>query len=272
MWSLFIPASANDVESLSTRLWEMGTVGIVEETEGLRAFFEDDVERAAVCAQFELPETKARQEEALTTLEAAPLACDPILIGKRFFVAPSGVKESAPAGRFRLTIDATSAFGSGRHESTQMCIEALERYLQRSQVVLDVGCGSGILAAAAQLLGAGAVFSCDIHEESVQTAKALIETPLFVGSADGVRSHAADIVVANISAKILDVIARDLQRTTRPSGLIVLGGFIQEKPPKCFRPREILTKGDWQCWLCGPQDVSPADISGESVAHCRQWW
>jgi ribosomal protein L11 methyltransferase len=272
MWSLFIPASATALESVSTRLWEMGTAGIVEESEGVRAFFEDAVERARVCAPFGLGVTEARQEEPFDAREAAPLACDPILVGERFFVAPSWAHENAPAGRFRLTIDATSAFGSGRHESTQMCIEALEKYLQPGQVVLDVGCGSGILAAAAQLLGAGTVFSCDIHEESVQTAKALVQTPLFVGSADGVRSHAADIVVANISAKILDVIARDLQRATRPGGLVVLGGFIEENPPKCFYPREIFTKGEWQCWLCGPQDISPSDVSGESVTHSRQWW
>jgi ribosomal protein L11 methyltransferase len=182
------------------------------------------------------------------------------------------VREPAPAGRFRLTIDAGSAFGSGRHESTQLCMEALERHLKPGSIVADIGCGSGILSAAAGLLGAGAVLSCDIHADSVRTATTLVENPLFVGSADAIRTAIADLVLANISAKIVDVLAADLRRIAKPTGLIVLAGFLSENPPQRFRPRDILKKGDWECWITKPEDVEAVPAQKEPASHADQWW
>jgi ribosomal protein L11 methylase PrmA len=224
MWSIFTPANAATLDSLSADLWEMGTAGLLEEPGGLRAFFEDSIDPASICAKLKLSETSARREAPFHSSQLAPLPCDPILIGQRFYVAPSWIKEPPPEERFRLTIDATSAFGSGRHESTQMCIEVLEKHLKPGSWVADIGCGSGILSAAASLLGAAAVISCDIHQDSVKAAKTLLQTPLFAGSADGIRSEVADVVLANISVKALDALAWDLQRIAKPNGLLVLAG------------------------------------------------
>jgi len=107
------------MDSLSGELWELGTAGLVEEADGLRAFFDDSIAREAICARFE---TVWRSESPFDHSPVQQLECDPVLIGQRFFVAPSWVTEPAPPNRFRLTIDSTSAFGSGRHESTQLCI------------------------------------------------------------------------------------------------------------------------------------------------------
>jgi ribosomal protein L11 methyltransferase len=252
-------------------LWEMGTAGLVEETSGLRAFFEDSVERSEVCARFALTSDAARNEPPFD-YQHVPQEYDPVLIGERFYVAPSSVKSPPPPGRFRLTIDTSSAFGSGRHESTQLCVEVLEKHLKTGNVVLDIGCGSGILSAAASLLGAGAVFACDIHQDSVRTARTLIDTPIFVGSADGIKAHQADLVFANISAKVVDLIAADLQRIAKPMGLIVISGFTRGNPPARFRPREVWEKGDWQCWVCGPADIEISNEPSEPVTHTQQWW
>lgn len=245
----------------------MGTAGILEEPGGLRAFFDD-----SAIHTLNFPPGALRHESPFEPAHPPPLDCDPIFIGERFFVAPSWVNDPTPPGRFRLTIDATSAFGSGRHESTQMCIEALEQHLLPGQVVLDIGCGSGILAAAAHLLGAAMVVSCDIHHESVRSAQTLIGAPFFVGSADSIKPHAGDLVLANISVKVLDLIAQDLQRIAKPDGLIVLGGFIHENTPQNFRPHKILKKGDWQCWLCRPQDITPPESPPDFTSHSQQWW
>jgi len=244
----------------------------MEEECGLRAFFDDSVERASVCTKFQVAASATRNEPPFDPKSFPPLECDPVLIGDRFSVAPSWANERAPDGRFRLTIDATSAFGSGRHESTQLCMEALEKHLHPGSVVVDIGCGSGILSAAAHLLGAAAVFSCDIHSESVRTAKTLIETPLFVGSADAVKTGVAGLVLANISAKILDVLAPDLRRIAKPAALLVLAGFLSDNPPKHFRPSEISKKGDWECWISKREDVEVAQAYREPVAHSEQWW
>jgi ribosomal protein L11 methylase PrmA len=269
LWSIFIPAGAQAMDSLSGELWELGTAGLVEEAAGLRAFFDDSIKREGICARFE---TAWRSEAPFDDSKVRQLECDPLLIGERFFVAPSCVTEPTPAGRFRLSIDATRAFGSGRHESTQLCIEALEKHLTPGDVVLDIGCGSGILASAAMLLGAKTVFSCDIHADSVGAARALTGTPIFVGSADGIRSHSGDLILANISAKVLDRIAGDLRRVCKPAGKMILSGFIRENPPKRFEPREVREKGDWQCWVCRREDIEAAAEAGEPAAHAEQWW
>jgi ribosomal protein L11 methyltransferase len=169
-------------------------------------------------------------------------------------------------------MDASSAFGSGRHESTQLCIEALEKHLKPGSIIADIGCGSGILSAAARLLGAAAVLSCDIHADSVRTARTLLENALFVGSADAIRTGIADLVLANISAKIVDVLAVDLRRIAKSTGLIVLAGFLSENPPKRFRPREILRKGDWECWITKPEDVEVVQAQKDPAGHAEQWW
>ncbi len=253
-------------------LWEMGTAGIVEEPTGLRAFFEDTVERQSVYSKLASSQADTRDETPFDTSRTVPVECDPILIGQRFFVAPSWVTELTPPGRVRLTIDTSSAFGSGRHESTQLCMEALEKYLKAGNSVADIGCGSGILSAAASALGAGTVISCDIHHSSVQTAQTSIQTPVFVGSADGIRDHAADLVLANLSVKILDLVAHDLQRIAKTDGLIVIGGFIHENRPNSFRPWEVSRLGDWECWVCRRGDIHAAANQGEPLAHTQQWW
>jgi ribosomal protein L11 methyltransferase len=272
VWSVFIPADTEAADSLSAELWEMGTAGLIEEANGLRAFFGDSVDQTVVCAKFALAPYATRPETPFDHTRIAPLACDPILIGQRFYVAPSWITEPTPAGRFRLTIDATSAFGSGRHESTQMCMEVMEKHLKAGSLVVDIGCGSGILAAAATLLGAKTVISCDIHQDSASTAQTFLPTPVFVGSADGLRSRLAGLVLANLSVKVLDVIASDLRRIAEPGGLIVLSGFLRENPPKKFTPWEVWEKSGWQCWICRPQDIDATAEPGEPAPHTQQWW
>ena len=272
MWSLFIPASTSARDSLSTELWELGTSGLVEEAAGLRSFFEDDIDQESICTQLGLPLSATKHEAPFDPSQLAALDCDPILIGQKFFVAPSSVTLPTPPGRVRLTIDTTIAFGSGRHESTQLCMEALEEYLKPGDFVADIGCGSGILSAAASALGAGTVVSCDIHQGSVEAARRFIQSPIFVGSADCLRSATADIVLANLSLKIVDIVAHDLQRITKPNGLIVMSGFLHETPPKKFTSWKVSTKGDWGCWLCRRDDIHSDEASGEPVAHSQQWW
>jgi SAM-dependent methyltransferase len=272
VWSILIPANHLTLDSLSATLWEVGTAGIVEEQGALRAFFADSVDPASLCAYFALPPSAVHPEPPFDPTSLPPLECDPLLIGEKFFLAPAWVRQPTPAGRFRLTIDATSAFGSGRHESTQLCVEALENYLRPGAVVVDIGCGSGILSAAAHLLGAAATFSCDIHADSVRTAKTLVKTPLFVGSADALRTGIADLVLANISAKIVDLLAADLRRIVKPAGLIVLAGFLSEAPPTRFRPRAILKKGDWECWIAKPADIAVVDGAAGPAVHSEEWW
>src|ERR1700720_323256 len=114
--------------------------------------------------------------------------------GSRFFLVPAWRDDPAPAGRFRITVNPGMAFGTGVHETTQLCLEALEKYLTPGMTVLDVGTGSGILAEAARLLGARFVYACDTDPVAVQIAG-----HGFVGSVDAIAGASVDLVVANIS-------------------------------------------------------------------------
>jgi ribosomal protein L11 methyltransferase len=97
------------------------------------------------------------------------------------------------------------AFGTGVHETTQLCMEALEDFLKPGMRMLDVGTGSGILARAASLLGAGKVYACDTDPVAVEIAGGG-----FIGSADAVAAGSCDLVAANISPEAIIGLAPDL--------------------------------------------------------------
>ena len=267
MWSIFFRGVIGAEDALLVRLWEGGTLGILEQNDGWRAFFDDTADLIAIQALG----GEIHIENAAVPLPASE-PYEPTLVGERFFILPPWAADHTPAGRLRLEIDSPSAFGTGRHETTQLCLEAMERLLSPGSAVLDVGCGSGILSQAAALLNARRVFSCDIEADTIRTMPTV--TGKFVGSADAVSPECADLTLANISAAVLDRLALDLRRVTKPGGMLVISGFIEERPPRCYRPLQSWRKSDWLCWACRPEDVTPlldhSPIQG--LSHERQWW
>jgi ribosomal protein L11 methyltransferase len=124
-----------------------------------------------------------------------------------------------------------------------MCLEALERMIVPGTRVLDVGTGSGILVAAALLLGAAVAVGCDIDEQAIEVARFRVRTPLFVGSAQAVASGSFDIVVANISRNAAAEMFPDLERI---AGRLILSGF-ESAPDLPRSPHESLERGGWTC-------------------------
>ncbi len=90
-------------------------------------------------------------------------------IGERMVVVPSWLEYAAQPGDLVLRLDPGMAFGTGLHSTTQLCVALLERYVQPGNHVLDLGCGSGILAITAANLGAGAVLALDTDPIAVDT-------------------------------------------------------------------------------------------------------
>lgn len=267
MLSILLRCEPCDREALITELWEHGTLGILEEGQNMRAFFEDD----AAIQFFSGRTIEVRAEVPPDPSDFARQDWDPIFVGKRFWIAPSWVDQVTPPGRTRLAIDSPNAFGTGRHESTQLALEALEEHVTAADVVLDIGSGSGILSQAALLLGASKVFGCDIHDDAIASSQAQLRSCLFQGSADAVRSQTGDVVIANISAKVIDALSWELNRVTKPEGLLVLTGFIRDNPPKGFSPERVTERGDWLCWLCRPQTLG-AEKRPVPHSHSLQWW
>src|ERR1035438_7285524 len=169
MFSLEIDCDPEDRDLLIAELWEQGSAGIVELNNAtVRAFFEDASPRAQLLSLF--PGARPRQEEARDWVQSSRDLLQPMEVDRHFFLVPQWRDDPAPEGRFRIVVNPGMAFGTGVHETTRLCIEALEDYLRPGMTVLDVGTGSGILARAAQLLGAGRVIACDIDPVAVEIA------------------------------------------------------------------------------------------------------
>ena len=243
MFSLEIECDPDDRDLLIAELWEHGSAGMVElSASNVRAFFEDEGRRAQLLGLF--PGARARVEEQRDWVQSARDLLQPITVGERFFLVPFWREDPTPDGRLRIAVNPGMAFGTGVHETTQLCLEALEKYLTPGMSVLDVGTGSGILAEAARLLGARFVYACDTDPVAVQIAG-----NAFVGSVDAIAGASADLVVANISPEAIVSLAPDLVRVLRPGGVLLASGFeLQEVewvkaglPPA----HEVREKGNW---------------------------
>jgi len=197
MFSLEIECDADDRDLLIAELWEQGSAGVIElDARRVRAFFDDGAERDALFELF--PGATYRVEERRDWVQRARDLLQPMKVGARFFLVPEWRDDAAPPGRFRIAVNPGMAFGTGVHETTQLCMEALEKFLKPGMSVLDVGTGSGILARAAKLLGAGKVYACDTDPVAVRIAG-----DGFVGSVDAVAAGSCDLVVANISPEAI---------------------------------------------------------------------
>jgi ribosomal protein L11 methyltransferase len=163
-------------------------------------------------------------------------------IGKRFLIRPTHLPDPPCFGRLRLRLDAGLAFGTGEHGSTRGCLLALEAVAhRRPRRLLDLGTGSGVLAIAAIRMLGTPVLATDIDPWSVRVAKANarlneLHRTVRVRLADGwghrmLRGRQYDLVLANILARPLCAMARDLSQHLAPGGTAILAGLLDEQIP-----------------------------------------
>ncbi len=179
---------------------------------------------------------------------------DPIHITERLWIIPSWHKTQDPHA-INIVLDPGLAFGSGSHPTTQLCMVWLEQRLRSGMSVIDYGCGSGILAIAAAKLGAGRVIGVDIDPVAVRTARdnatANQVTCNFVDGSVTI-AHQADLVVANILANPLRILAPMFARITKTGGRLVLSGLLIEHiegVSACYEPYFLMStfalRDDW---------------------------
>ncbi|GHT95736.1 ribosomal protein L11 methyltransferase [Betaproteobacteria bacterium] len=181
---------------------------------------------------------------------------DPIRISSRLWIVPSWHEAPDPAA-LNLLLDPGMAFGTGSHPTTRLCLEWLERAHPSGKTLLDYGCGSGILAIAAARLGAAEVAGVDIDPQAITAARANAEkngvTARFEVSTETL-DQAYDLVIANILANPLRVLAPALCGHVRSGGSLALSGILEAQAAEIialYAPWILLTVADTQeGWVC----------------------
>ncbi len=155
----------------------------------------------------------------------------PIRIAEDFWIVPSWAQAPAPDA-INLRLDPGLAFGTGSHPTTSLCLEWLRAHVRGGESLLDYGCGSGILAIAGARLGAARVVGTDVDplamRASEDNARANGVTASFVPP-DELPRATFDMVVANILANPLMLLAPALALRVRPGGRIALSGILDSQ-------------------------------------------
>lgn len=150
-------------------------------------------------------------------------------------VVPSWLEYSPKEDEIIITLDPGCAFGTGTHQTTQICMKAIEKYLQKGDTMADIGTGSGILAILAKKFGASSVYGCDNDETVIDVCieNAQInhtEATFELKTADKLTKK-YDFVCANILHNVLAEIMGDLKNIMKPDAKLVLSGILDEKKP-----------------------------------------
>lgn len=162
---------------------------------------------------------------------------EPIRISDRLWIVPSWHVAPDPDA-IHLVLDPGRAFGTGSHPTTQACLRWLERRVFAGARVLDYGCGSGILTVAAAKLGAGEAVGVDIDPDALAAARqnaVLNRVSVRFLDAHAPLDFPADLVVANILANPLEVLAPLLARHCRTGGRIALAGLLEAQGERVAR-------------------------------------
>ena len=159
-------------------------------------------------------------------------------IGRALVVKPSWTQYRLKGSEIVIEIDPGMAFGTGQHPTTAMCLRALEERVRPGAAVLDLGCGSGILAIAAAKLGAARVLALDLDPNAVRAARqnaAANGVEHIIDVREGTlalesltQPDTFDIIVANISGLTLERLSPALAPSLAPGGLLITSGFLED--------------------------------------------
>lgn len=191
----------------------------------------------------------------------------PLCIGEKLLIKPSWEEAEKNESRKILEIDPASSFGTGQHNTTQLCLELIEKNLNDGDKVLDLGCGSGILSIGAVILGASAVYAVDIDENSVKIAtenadKNHISKDVYTARCGNIIEDEQlvteigtgyDLICANIVADVLIAMSNRFLGFLRENGTLIVSGIIDSRKDEVlekiktqgFELTEIREKEDW---------------------------
>ncbi len=193
----------------------------------------------------------------------------PVHITEKVVIKPSWEEYDARDREIVIEINPGMAFGTGTHETTRLCIQMLEKYLNPGDSVLDAGCGTGVLAITAAKLGASRITAFDIDEVAVRVTKENCELnkvsdkiDSFSGELKNVQPVKYDVVIANIIANVIISISADIKKYIKKDGIFITSGIIKERKQEVldtytklgFKCESIVELGEWTAIALRCQD------------------
>ena len=186
---------------------------------------------------------------------------NPINIGEKLLIRPVWRDDYDPQGRIVLNLEPGLAFGTGTHETTKLCLQALEKHVKKGDIMLDVGCGSGILSVAALLLGAEHATGIDIDPLAVKSSIENAERNNVADRYTGIHGDLAekasgcyDIITANIVADAIIMLSADIEKLMNDKTIYIMSGIIDTRlddvlsalPPTL----RIIERYEEKGWIC----------------------
>lgn len=300
-----VAAAGEMMDALANFLTELGAHGVFQESlepqtggdlpdtptqETLKAFLPCDVrleQRLASLETYLLSLAELFPDKAKPELKTEVI-CDPdwgeawkkyfkpLRVSRNIVIKPTWERFS-PTGRdIVIEIDPGMAFGTGQHASTRMCLEAIEEILLRDRSferwrVLDVGTGTGILGIACAKLDVEKVLCVDIDPKAVEIAREnvlvnQVEDRVVVLNQDvATVKESFNLIVANLTAKILIKLRPHFERLLAPGGYLVISGIIEQNRPdieahflgRDLRLHRLVTEKEWVCYVLKAEVAGP---------------
>ena len=185
----------------------------------------------------------------------------PIPVGEKILIRPVWRDDYDADGRVVLNLEPGLAFGTGTHETTRLCLEALEKHVKNGTGMLDVGCGSGILSVAGLLLGAESAVGIDIDELAVKASRENARLNDVEDRYKGIKGNLADqvegtydIITANIVADAIIMLSADIEKHMDENTIYIMSGIIDTRLQDVLDALpdnlEVFEQYEEKGWLC----------------------